>query len=86
MEKDCICIPDSALIYVQIVDCDAAIKWNTFVEPSGDAAITCPDDVGISHGFNCSHSNYRIYILGCSMLWRSRNSRPSTESTSIRPI
>lgn len=47
MERDCICVPDSASIYVQIVDCDAAIKWNTFVEPPGQSAITCPDDVGI---------------------------------------
>lgn len=30
MEEDCLAVPESANIYVQIVDCDAVIAWNTF--------------------------------------------------------
>lgn len=46
MERDCISVPDSALIYIQVVDCEAVLKWNTF-RPTGDGAVQCPADVRI---------------------------------------
>lgn len=49
MEKDCICIPDSASIFVQIVDCPSVIKWNSFLPLDflGECAVKCPENVRI---------------------------------------
>lgn len=47
MEKYCICVPDSALIFVQVVDCPTAVAWNTFKPiclPDG-RFIECPLNV-----------------------------------------
>lgn len=42
MDKDCIAVPDSALVFGQLVDCRAAAEWNTL-----QADIKCPIDVRI---------------------------------------
>lgn len=48
MEKDCICIPDSAKIFVQVVDCQTAADWNTLLPwytADGNEAVGCPLNV-----------------------------------------
>lgn len=44
MEKDCICVPDSALIFVQAVECDLVDKWNTFQDSK---MLKCPNEVSL---------------------------------------
>lgn len=47
MEIDCICVPDSASIFVQIVECPSVDMWNTFKSMSCDhnVAVKCPENV-----------------------------------------
>lgn len=49
MESECICVPDSASVYIQVVDCEKVILWNTFkIMPSlDDVAVECPENVRI---------------------------------------
>lgn len=42
MEKDCLAVPESATVYVQVVDCDLAISWNTFRNMEN---FKCPENV-----------------------------------------
>lgn len=42
MEEDCMAVPESAQVFVQVVDCDAAISWNTF---KNMREFKCPDNV-----------------------------------------
>lgn len=47
MEENCICVPDSALIFIQVVDCATSISWNTLMQiplPNG-RVIECPENV-----------------------------------------
>lgn len=47
MEKDCLCVPNSAKIWIQIVDC--RVSWNTF-EPihfDDDCVVKCPESVSL---------------------------------------
>lgn len=47
MEKDCICVPHSASVFVQIVDCPTAEAWNTFkpIHSVDRCLVACPDNV-----------------------------------------
>lgn len=48
MEKDCISVPDSAMIFAQVVDCPMVVEWNTFkpvLDANGAVAIECPENV-----------------------------------------
>lgn len=49
MERDCICVPHSASIFVQIVDCPLAVAWNTFkpINSAERCIIDCPDSVSL---------------------------------------
>jgi type III protein arginine methyltransferase len=42
MEEDCLCVPDSASIYIQIVDSPTVVAWNTF---KSTGLIKCPENV-----------------------------------------
>lgn len=59
MENDCICVPDSAAVYIQVVDCEKVISWNTFkVMPSlDDVAVECPENVRNFHHLILFHIN-----------------------------
>lgn len=43
MEDDCICVPDCAFIFIQVVECPTALKWNLFSPTSSN--VKCPDNV-----------------------------------------
>lgn len=47
MESDCICVPDSASIFIQIVESEQVVSWNTFktITTADGAAIECPENV-----------------------------------------
>jgi type III protein arginine methyltransferase len=42
MEKDCLAIPESATVFVQLAECDSTTLWNTFQETK---QIKCPENV-----------------------------------------
>jgi type III protein arginine methyltransferase len=42
MESDCLCVPESAAIYIQVVDCATVVSWNTFKSTN---SIKCPKNV-----------------------------------------
>lgn len=44
MEKDCICVPDSASVFIQVVSCSTAMMWNTIASYNG---VKCPENVRI---------------------------------------
>lgn len=47
MESDCICVPDSASIFIQIVESEQVVSWNTLktITTADGAAIECPENV-----------------------------------------
>lgn len=84
MEKDCLCVPESAAIYIQVVDSPTVVAWNTF---QSTKSIKCPENV----------RRFKMYIttrfiipvislLGCSMLRFTSHPRCSTEPISKRQI
>lgn len=42
MEKDCLCVPESASIYIQVVDSPTVVAWNTYKSSN---SIKCPENV-----------------------------------------
>lgn len=49
VEKDCICVPHSAGIFVQIVECSLAVAWNTFkpINLVERCVVDCPESVSV---------------------------------------
>ena len=43
MKKDCICVPDSASVYIQVVQSELALLWNRFCD--GYYSLRCPQNV-----------------------------------------
>lgn len=49
MEKDCLCVPDSASIFIQVVDSSTVKSWNTIhpVKLQDSKIFKCPDNVRV---------------------------------------
>lgn len=49
MEKDCVCVPDSASIFIQVVDSPTMKSWNTLntLRLKDDKVFRCPENVGV---------------------------------------
>lgn len=77
METDCLCVPESAVIYIQVIDSPLVVSWNTF---STTNSIKCPANVR-NFIFITNFSQICMF-LDCEMFRLTSNSRLTTQSVS----
>ena len=57
LQKDCIVVPTAANMYIQVVQSDQILRWNTFlpIAVAGSSDIKPPPEVSSCPGSSCVH-------------------------------
>lgn len=86
MEKCCISVPDSAIIFAQVVDCPMVVEWNTFkpvLDRNGAVAVECPENVRKIDNTLKIFLKLMNFFSGALLPGTSSDPRPAAQSTAF---